>query len=91
MCHKAARGKTAVERQNFSAIMNPVGCTFNFHPWSGRRLSPEETKFFTKEASLVAAGDAGEVLEDSNDLAADASRRATSAKIEAIKNQATSK
>ena len=60
-----ARGKTKVEPKKNSALMNPLGCQVNFHPWSGRRLNAEEVAFFTREARLWAAGDAGEALEDS--------------------------
>jgi hypothetical protein len=80
-----SRGKTKVE--HLGATMKPIGCVVKYHPWSGRKLSPAESRFFTREASLRAAGDAGGVNFDSDNLGDDQSRRATEAKIEAIKAQ----
>jgi hypothetical protein len=85
------KGKTDVQPSRFSATMKPIGCTVNYHPWSGRKLNDDEVKFFTLHASLRAAGDAGTANEDSDNLAGDASRRLSAAKIEAIKQQAPKK
>jgi hypothetical protein len=81
-----ARGK--ITRGNLFAQMKPLGCTVEYHPWSGRKLSSEESRFFTENALLIVAGDAGDLAEDSKNLAKDSARVATSASIEAIKKQA---
>lgn len=80
-----ARGK--LEKSQFGATLKPLGCTVNYHPWSGRKLAPNEVAFFTSQASLQAAGDAGDVKEDSNNLANDPNKQATTARIQAIKSQ----
>jgi len=84
-----SKGNTVVQPDQFSAEMKPVGCKVNYHPWSGRKLGPEEVEFFTREARLGAAGDAGDVLEDSHNIAKDQSRAASAAKLQAIKLQAS--
>jgi hypothetical protein len=83
-----SRGRTRVERQRLSATTHPLGCTVNFHPWSGRRLSPQEVAFFTRTAALQAGGDAGEIMEDSNNLARDASRILSPGRLQAIRARA---
>lgn len=80
-----ARG--TLKKSQFGAELKPLGCTVNYHPWSGRKLAPNEVAFFTSQASLHAAGDAGDVKEDSDNLANDPNKQATTARIQAIKNQ----
>ena len=83
--------KGRITKENLGATLRPLGCTVGYHPWSGRKLSPGERRFFTREASLRVAGDAGDSTEDSQNLAQDSNRAATAAKIEAIKKSAASK
>jgi hypothetical protein len=78
-----ARG--TLSKGQFSATLNPIGCKVNYHPWSGRKLDPSEVAFFTSKTLLIGAGDAGDVKEDSANLANDPNKQATAARIQAIK------
>jgi hypothetical protein len=78
-------GITKIWQDANNARLRPIGCELKFHPWSGRPMSAEETAFFNSRAFLVIYGDAGGSTMDGNDLAADSNRRATAAKIEALK------
>jgi hypothetical protein len=81
-----ARGKLRIAQ--LSAVLNPIGCKVNYHPWSGRKLDPNEVAYFTSNATLNASGDAGDVAEDSSNLAGDPNKQATAARIRALKNRA---
>jgi hypothetical protein len=80
-----ARGRLTLKQ--FDAEMNPLGCKVNYHPWSGRPLNTREKIFFTKVALLIAGGEAGDAQADSQNFAADPNRRASHARIEAVKSQ----
>lgn len=85
-----AKGKTTVKKDSFSARSNPLGCNVLYHPWSGRKLERTEVSFFSANAVLDAAGDAGEAMEDSESLAKDSNRKVTSAAIQAVRERAAS-
>jgi hypothetical protein len=72
--------------RGLAATMSPLGCSVKYHPWSGRKLSENEAMFFTKNAVLKAAGDAGDAIEDSKKLAADPNRRPTTQLLQMIKD-----
>jgi hypothetical protein len=80
-----ARGKAIITKLQHFATMKPLGCEVKYHPWSGRALNPGEVAFFTREASLSVAGDAGGSNDDSLKLGSLQSRRGTAAKIQAVK------
>jgi hypothetical protein len=70
------------------AELNPIGCRFNFHPWSGRKLDPEVGAVLAKIFGFIVGGAAGAVNEDSKLLAAQAPGRIlTLAKINALRDQ----
>ena len=79
-------GKGKMSRpQSFVSQMEPVGCTVNYHPWSGRKLSTTERDVFTRRLILMTSSESGEMQEDSLNLARDDRRRPNDSKIEAIK------
>ena len=67
-------------------VMNPLGCQLNYHPWSGRPLEAREAALLSQKLTLWSGGEGGGSAEDSRELAKDVNRRATAAKIEAIRN-----
>jgi hypothetical protein len=68
-----ARGQTKVH--GVEAWMWPIGCTINYHPWSGRRLNSEEIEFFTREMRILGGGYKGGELRDVQNLVGGANRR----------------
>lgn len=79
------RGQEEISYYGDQARLQPLGCDIRFHPWAGRPMSPDETAFFNARAFLHIEGSAGGSTLDGNDLAADSNRRATAARIEALK------
>lgn len=85
-CFKAG----VVQRESdFVAQMRPIGCKLVYHPWSGRQLRPDESQVLSAMLSLWAGAEGGSSTEDSEQLAEDSNRRATSAKLDAVNAQLT--
>jgi hypothetical protein len=81
----ASKG-TVTYGQNYGEL-NPIGCAVNFHPWSGRKLLSNEASVFTRLLSLAIDGSAGEVMQDNTSLVSEPSRRATSARLQDLRDK----